>query len=270
MASTTRVRSSAQGYLLSGGSYTALNVPTSPLPNPATVATDINSSGQIVGYYDFEINRKSFLYSNGTYTGVPGPYSGGNGGPWAEGINDAGQIVGYDSRFILVPHTSYGKVIGFVYANGAFTIIDDPLAVTPGGISFNPLGTFAKGINNAGQVVGYYNASGGAIHGFLYSGGSYTTLDDPLGAGGTYATGINNAGQIVGYFKDVNGGIHGFLYSGGAYTTIDDPLASGGTYVYDINDAGRIVGITSTAVGTGTDFSASCRRRQHLPARRPT
>jgi hypothetical protein len=57
-----------QGYLLSGGSYTSLNVPTAPLPNPITVAADINSSDQIVGYYDFEINRKSFQYSNGTYS----------------------------------------------------------------------------------------------------------------------------------------------------------------------------------------------------------
>ena len=122
---------------------------------------------------------------------------------------------------------------GFLYVNGGVTTIDDPLAV--GNQSFAS-GTFARGINNAGQIVGYYNASGGMIHGFLYSGGAYTTLDDPLGARGTYATDINNAGQIVGYFIDVNGGIHGFLYSGGAYTTIDDPSATGGTYVYGIND----------------------------------
>ena len=53
------------------------------------------------------------------------------------------------------------------------------------------------------QIVGYYSGSGTAIHGFLLSGGTYTTLDDPLGVGSTYATGINNAGQIVGYFIDV-------------------------------------------------------------------
>ena len=36
-----------------------------------------------------------------------------------------------------------------------------------------------------GQIVGYYIDSSGTEHGFLYSGGTYTTLDDPLGAKGT-------------------------------------------------------------------------------------
>jgi len=37
----------------------------------------------------------------------------------------------------------------------------------------------AIAINNRGQVVGDYNNSSGG-HGFLYSGGKYTTIDDPL------------------------------------------------------------------------------------------
>jgi hypothetical protein len=36
-------------------------------------------------------------------------------------------------------------------------------------------------------------------HGFLYSGGSYTTIDDPSATNGTYAQGINASGQITGY-----------------------------------------------------------------------
>src|SRR5258708_3037337 len=119
--------SPVRGFPLSGGGYTLLNAPTTT-PG-VTVATDINTSGQIVGYYNFEINRSSFLYSNGTYTTIAISTSGANGGPWARGINDAGQIVGYVSDFILVPHLSYGKVTGFLYSNGTLTTIDDPLAV---------------------------------------------------------------------------------------------------------------------------------------------
>jgi probable HAF family extracellular repeat protein len=81
-------------------------------------------------------------------------------------------------------------------------------------------------------------------HGFLDSGGSFTTLDDPSAGsgvfifGGTYATGINASGQIVGYYNDSSGASHAFLYSGGSnvahgfldsggtYTTIDDPSAA--------------------------------------------
>ena len=53
--------------------------------------------------------------------------------------------------------------------------------------------------------------SSGLEHGFLYSGGTYTTLDDPLGTEGTFASGINNAGQIVGDYYDSSGTLHGFL-----------------------------------------------------------
>jgi probable HAF family extracellular repeat protein len=64
----------------------------------------------------------------------------------------------------------------------------------------DPMGNFteANGINDNGQIVGYYQDSSGG--GFLYSGGSYTTLTDPLAPNATYARGINDAGQIVGFY----------------------------------------------------------------------
>jgi len=64
------------------------------------------------------------------------------------------------------------------------------------------------------QIVGDYSTAGG-IHGFLESGGAYTTLDDPAATNGTYAYGISDMGQIVGYYLDASNGAHAFLYSGG-------------------------------------------------------
>jgi probable HAF family extracellular repeat protein len=66
-----------------------------------------------------------------------------------------------------------------------FTNFDDPLATD----HF----TNATGINASGNVVGFYEASG-VVHGFLLSGGTYTTIDDPLGAKGTSAQSINDYG----------------------------------------------------------------------------
>ena len=63
------------------------------------------------------------------------------------------------------------------------------------------VGFARKPINDAGQIVGDYLDSSGTMHGFLYSAGIYTTLDDPLGIR-TVASGINDAGQIVGYYFD--------------------------------------------------------------------
>jgi probable HAF family extracellular repeat protein len=70
------------GFLYSGGNFTTVDVPGSS----NTYATDINASGQIVGYSD----SGSFLYSGGNYTIFNDPL----GFSLAQGINSAGQIVG--------------------------------------------------------------------------------------------------------------------------------------------------------------------------------
>src|SRR5205814_4760928 len=59
--------------------------------------------------------------------------------------------------------------------------------------------TIARGVNNAGQVVGSYQL--GSQHGFLYSGGTngqFTTVDRP-GGGSDGLAGINDNGQLVGF-----------------------------------------------------------------------
>src|SRR5919204_4845676 len=122
-----------------------------------------------------------------------------------------------------------------------YTLFDDPLGVGRFGGA-----THARGINSAGQIVGYIDGANGSTHGFILSNGIYTSLDDPLAVQGTFAYGINSTGQIVGTYQDAGGashGSHGFLYSGGAYTTLDDPLAlPGTTHALGINDAGEVVG----------------------------
>src|SRR5437867_857877 len=109
-----------------------------------------------------------------------------------------------------------GKLHGFLLSGGVYTTLDDPFVGT--------IGTVARGINDTGEIVGYFgNASGD--HGLLFNptgGGTYTTLDDPFATLGTQAAGINDLGQILGSYG-ANGVSHGFLYSGGIFTTIDDP-----------------------------------------------
>jgi probable HAF family extracellular repeat protein len=123
-----------------------------------------------------------------------------------------------------------------------YTSIDVPGAVETG----------ASSINNLGQIVGGYLLPDGSRHGFLYSGGVFTTIDDPNTTTMTSeALGINNSGQIVGAF-DLNSpegghefeGAHAFLYSGGVFTTLDYP-ATGVTHTTAsrINNSGNIVGV---------------------------
>jgi probable HAF family extracellular repeat protein len=101
------------------------------------------------------------------------------------------------------------------------------------------LQTIATGINDSGQIVGYYY-DGTALNGFVDTAGVFATFAYP-GVLVTWATGINNSGQIVGAFN--NGSEwQGYLYSAGVFTTLDDPNATGGTVATGINDSGQIVG----------------------------
>jgi probable HAF family extracellular repeat protein/VCBS repeat-containing protein len=88
--------------------------------------------------------------------------------------------------------------------------------------------------------------------GYLWSGGSYIALRDPLGYTfpASYPGAINATGQIVGSYNDASGD-HGFLYSGGTYTTLNDPLATVNTFAAGINNAGQIVGYYQNAGGGG-------------------
>jgi probable HAF family extracellular repeat protein len=61
----------------------------------------------------------------------------------------------------------------------------------------DPIETMARGINNNGQIVGYYG-DGASTHGFLYTGGSYTILTHPVISDHTNPQSINDVGQIVG------------------------------------------------------------------------
>jgi hypothetical protein len=129
---------------------------------------------------------------------------------------------------------------GFLYNISTHTYtgsLSDPLGTN---------GTFPLSIcgNN---VVGYYIDSTNVVHGFLYDGSAYTTLDDPLAASrsypdGTYANGISG-NNIVGWYSDQIGERHGFIFNGSSYTTIDEPLAGNnhkyldqGTIIYGISD----------------------------------
>lgn len=125
-------------------------------------------------------------------------------------------------------------------------------------VSFDPPGssaTFPGGINDAGQIVGNFTDANGS-HGFLLSGGVYTTIDFPS-ALATTGAGINNSGQIVGSYTDANNLNHGFLLSAGTFTSFDDPALPEGTFPVQIDDLGNIVGFGIDAQGITHGFFLS-------------
>jgi hypothetical protein len=114
--------------------------------------------------------------------------------------------------------------------------------------------TLPMGINNKGEIVGnYYTGSCCYSNGFLYSRGSYTTIDNPGTQGqpslvDTFLYGINDSGQISGtWYYDQNGydPPNSFLYSDGAFSPITYPQTTGCTYVYGLNNSAQVVGYTT-------------------------
>ena len=160
-----------------------------------------------------------FIDTGGIFTTLDafGSYS-----TFALGINDAGSAVGYFGH--------NGSTSGFLYSNGNYRQLDDPLS-GPSGY------TIATGINNNGQIVGdFYD--GISERGFLYSNGTYDTISEPASSGLTLVRGINNYGTVIGDYYYNSGTGTPFTYSNGMYS----PVLDGSAYVLGINDAGTIVG----------------------------
>jgi probable HAF family extracellular repeat protein len=231
----------------SGGTTTAIADPSAPDASHAaqykdgigTVATGINNNGEIVGYYyDSSGNDQAFTESNGVYTDLE--TSGKTLRP--EAINDSGEVVGYAVG---------GEYEGFTETNGVVTTFDGPAG---------SVNTVFNGINDAGEIVGFYEALGGPTQGLVDIDGVFTTVDDPLGINGTVLTGISNNGEIAGYYvgaTDTGYETHGFVDINGAFTTVDDPNVTntepGGVEITGVNDAGEIVG--SYSEGNPVDAS---------------
>ena len=124
-------------------------------------------------------------------------------------------------------------------ANGTYTF----QTVTVPGASG---GTWLGGINNAGEVTGYFSASNGASsQAFVEQGGSFTPFSIGLPHGA--AAGINNLGQVAVTAGDVMTGVEGAIWSAGQTTIIGRGLSASG-----INDGGTAVGTMNLPNGLST------------------
>lgn len=137
--------------------------------------------------------------------------------------------------------------------------------------SLGVLGThtsFARGINNQGDIVGGYAGSDGKEHGFIYRQGKLKKFDAPFaGAVGTQLNAINGSGTIVGVWIDRGLTGHGFIYQNGKFTHLDYPGARD-TIPFGINSQGDIVGNWDTAqssTGHGFIFSRGAMTSFDIP-----
>lgn len=188
-----------EGFLYSGGNYTALSYPGA---TGYTQATGINDSGTVVGIY--QINGDNTLHSYTYSAGVYSPYNDYNGMSTSlYGINDAGDKVGSVG--------GNGVVEGYIDIGGQFTVF----------YASGSDATYAYGINSSLEVVGEFVDSSNNYHGFSRtSSGTITQIDYP-GALETVCYGINNSGEITGTYINSSNLPYGFTYANGKFATTD-------------------------------------------------
>lgn len=198
-----------------------------------------------------------------------GPYS------FAEGINDAGKVVGGAST------SDEGVGHAFLYSGGKMGDLGTLGGSSSGASDINEAGkvvgssntndpndpqraflysdgrmrdlgtlggdqSFAFGINDADKVVGFaYTSDNADLHAFLYSGGVMRDLGT-LGGSRSGANGINNADKVVGFAYTSDATAHAFLYSDGQMSDLGT-LGGSDSGALDINDAGQVVGSASTS-----------------------
>lgn len=245
------VGAAPHGFLLRGGSYAQIDVPSS-WNALGTTALGINDSEMIVGsYYHFDadgqVHQHGFcLMPNGSFVQIDVP---GATDTIPRAIS-AANVTGFY-------FDQSGNEHGFVGMNAGAVTIDVPGA----------LATQAAGINNNGDVTGaYVDGSGRVLSFVLNASGSLSTFAVPGAAAllaGTEAWAINDNGQVGGFdakskstalnFSEPRADLHGFIMSDGKSVAVNVP---GGinTCIFGLNNAGAAVGQYNTPDGATHGF----------------
>lgn len=232
-----RIDSPKHALLIKGGKFLPLAAATL-LGSTNSEAYKTNDRGDAVGAYISDDGAThGFRLRKGVVTTLDYP---GANFTRAFGVNQSGVVVGEwavldDSGNIV----AYG---GFIWKDGVFTNAN----FFPGAGVGAPLG-----INEKGDMVGGWSTdlSSPDLHGFVYSGGRFSSFDVPFpGGSATQPNDINELGQVVGLYNDADGLNHGFLKVGESFLSIEFPGAAT-TTAWGINARGQIVGTHYDSLG---------------------
>jgi hypothetical protein len=161
------------GFVLNGDNLITINAPSGAASNVVN-AQGINNNGLVVGFYlgndgqvhGFTGNIGSAVGGVLTGTAVTDPtIPPANGEPGATfvfsqilGINDHGIAVGYYGDSTTSQHGYFYKTM-----TGQYTFLDDPNAAFNNGVEVTQI----TGINNSGEITGFYSDANGVFHGFI-------------------------------------------------------------------------------------------------------
>jgi hypothetical protein len=182
----------------------------------------ISDAGEIAGYYEDQLGvLHGFIrHKDGNFTlvDVPGAVAADGKGTFPMSLNENGDVIGHYSA------GTHGADRGFIrHKDGIVANLDPPGSVTDDAAHADAEGyelravTLPLSVNQLGEVAGYFDDSGGFVHGFVrHADGTFVTFEAPgasAGSGlGTFPTSINERGEVTGYFYIGSIGVsHGFL-----------------------------------------------------------
>jgi uncharacterized membrane protein len=181
-----------------------------PIPN-GSVATAINDSGSVVGFYGGggnDVFTGFVAHPDGYWEeiGIPGNSACANQ-TIPDAINAAGTIAGfYTMSYYYEPGCNPESTGGFVMSPGGELILFQPpgqipelhdLAVASSFLSSPPW----ISIDQAGDITGSYMDAAGYYHGFVRNPYGTITSFDPQESNFTTVTSINDGGAIAGYYS---------------------------------------------------------------------
>jgi hypothetical protein len=176
------------GFTDIGGTFKTVDNPLSPVFNQAL---GINNSDETVGYYA------------PTPAGTPGDVAYSQEGGAFTDINHL-LPTNFNSQAVGINSDSTPWIVGFYQPDAAlatsFGFVDEDgtiQTIDPFGSTF----TQALGVNDLGEIVGFYVDAAGDQHGYIDNGGVFTSFDPPDSAS-TTINGINDKGDIVGFYTN--------------------------------------------------------------------
>lgn len=240
-----------KGYVLRPP-YAQGNFANENFPGSAqTQVIGVNDRGVTVGFWANKAGANFGFYSvNGRFfnanffTGTPAK-------PPVDqllGVNDHNVAVGFFTN-------ASGLNRGYTYniSTKKFARV-----LVPGVAGLGPSLT-AAGINNAGDITGFYNKTPTVVDAFLKThNGHFSTIAFP-GASMTEAFGVNDFGEVVGQYTVGTGdaaATHGFTWLAGKFVTVDMAGGATATTINGINDERDLVGFFTDAKGNTDGFFA--------------
>ena len=203
----------------------------------------VNATGDVAGFAGNGVTTHAFLYAGGAMRDVGTLSGGARDFSEGTGVNASGTVVGYSGTVNENSNLPNGYYRAFRTTGAGLADLGDLGGTTS---------TFARGINDDGQIVGESPIPGDTnYHAFLWTNGTIKDIGT-LGGGFSRAWAINNSGVVVGEssYSTTSPLTHAFSYSAGVMKdlgSLADPSAANA-----ISSVGAITGVTGVPQMAGT------------------